>query len=215
MGRDFWKNFGALIGAVLLSSTASAMIVWGMVAWAGLSHGDSARLFQAVGAVTVIFVGGVFAYWRLQIFRTFQPHLTISHEVSHRAISESYIQITVTMHLKNSSKVKIDLRRAFFALQLVSPLTDEKVEELYDETFVKKTQRHIQWEKLDDIQREWIKNELIIEPSESHQETCEFILSSDIKSVAIYTYFYNSESSRYTQSAEGWSAATTYDIIGG
>ena len=71
MGRDFWKNFGVLIGAVLSSAIVSALIVWGLITWAGLSHGDSARLFQAVGAVTVIFVGGVFAYWRLQIFRTF------------------------------------------------------------------------------------------------------------------------------------------------
>ena len=213
MGRDFWKNFGVLIGAVLLSATASALIVWGMVAWAGLSHGDSARLFQAVGAVTVIFVGGVFAYWRLQIFRTFQPHLTISHEVSHRFIGDNYVHIAVTANLRNSSRVKIELHKAIFSMQLVSPLSEEEIEALYQETFVDKREKDLQWRTLHETQRTWIENELVIEPSGSHSETYEFVILSDVRSVAIYTYFYNPESSQRTQSADGWSATTVYDII--
>ncbi len=213
IGRDFWKNFGVLTGTVLLCVAVSALLIWFMVEWMRLSHSESARLFQAVGAVTVIFVGGVFAYWRLQIFRTFEPHLTISHEISHRAISQNYMHIFVTAKLHNSSKVKIELREAFFSLQLVSPIMDEEMERLYTETFVEKNNKYIQWRTLDETQRTWIKNELIIEPSESHQETCEFILFSDIESVVIYTYFYNSLSSQYTESAEGWSATTVYDIV--
>ncbi len=213
MGRDFWKNFGVLIGAVLLSATASALIVWGMVAWAGLSHGDSARLFQAVGAVTVIFVGGVFAYWRLQIFRTFQPHLTISHEVSHRFIGDSYVHIAVTASLRNSSSVKIGLREALFSVQLIEPTLDEDIENLYAGVFIDKTQRDFQWTTLAEKPIQWEENETVVEPGESHQETCEFIVSRDITSVMIYTYFSNPMYSPRSQSSEGWYATTFYDRL--
>ena len=213
MGKEVWKNVGALVGAALFIVVLSALAIWAMVGWLGLSYGDSARLFQAVGAVAVIFVGGMFAYWRLQIFRTFEPHLTISHEISHRRVGQNYMHISVAINLNNNSRVKIELREAFYSLLLVSPLTDEEVEDLYEETFVKREQRDIQWRTLNEVQREWIENELIIEPGGSHNESCDFILSSDIRSVAIYTYFYNSESSQYTQSTDGWSATSVYDII--
>ena len=213
VGKELWKNVGALVGAALFMVAISALAIWGMVGWLGMSYSESARLFQAVGAVTVIFVGGMFAYWRLQIFRTFEPHLTISHEVSHRTIGQNYVHIGVAINLNNNSRVKVELRKAFYSLLLVSPLTDEEIEDLYEETFVKGEQRDIQWRTLNEVQRAWIENELIIEPGGSHNETCDFILLSDVKSVAIYTYFYNSESSQYTQSADGWSATSVYDII--
>ena len=215
MGRDFWKNFGVLIGAVLSSAVVSAMIVWGMIEWAGLSHGDSARLFQAVGAVTVIFVGGVFAYWRFQIFRTFQPHLTISHEVSHRLVGDNYVHIAVTASLHNSSRVKVELREAFFSLQGIAPTTNEDVERLYTEMFVNRDRTSLQWPILNLIEREWLENELIIEPGGLHQETCEFIVATGTESVMIYTYFYNPIAPTSGQAAEGWYATTVYDVIGG
>ena len=215
MGRDFWKNLGVLIGAVLSSAIVSALIVWGMIEWAGLSHGDSARLFQAVGAVTVIFVGGVFAYWRLQIFRTFQPHLTISHEVSHRFIGDSYVHIAITANLHNSSRVKIELHQALFSLQLIAPIADDGVEDLYErrrDSLDNRYAYYIQWTTLDEIDHRWSENELIIEPDESHPETVEFIVASDVESVMIYTYFYNPTHSQKSRSAEGWSMTTVYDI---
>lgn len=213
MGKELWKNVGALAGAALFMVVVSALAIWGMVGWLGMSYSDSARLFQAVGAVTVIFVGGMFAYWRLQIFRTFEPHLTISHEVSHRFIGDSYVHIAVTANLHNSSRVKIELRRAFFSLQMIAPVSDTEIEYLFEDTFVKKEESDIQWTTLAEIQREWIENELIVEPDESHQEACEFIVSSGVESAVIYTYFYNPASSQNTQSADGWSATTVHDIV--
>lgn len=213
MGKEVWKNVGALVGAALFIVVLSALAIWAMVGWLGLSYGDSARLFQAVGAVAVIFVGGMFAYWRLQIFRTFEPHLTISHEISHRFVGDSYVHIAVTANLHNSSRVKIELRKALFSLQMIAPLTNAEIERLFEESFVKRENKDIQWTTLAEIQREWIENELIIEPSESHQETCEFIVSSGVESAVIYTYFHNPTSSPNTQSADGWSATTVHDII--
>ena len=213
-----WVNHlksAAIFLAAGLSSVAVAylLIELLMVGAVGLSYGDSARLFQAVGAITVIFVGGSFAYWRLQIFRTLEPHLSISHEVSHRRIGERYVHIAVTAKLFNNSKVKIELRRADFLLQLVSPVTDEEVVTRYADTFVHRKARDIQWETLEDIGRAWAEGESTIEPNESHQETCEFIISAEVSSVLIYTYFYNSRYSDNARTAQGWSATSVIDIM--
>ena len=57
------------------------------------------------------------------------------------------------------------------------------------------------------------EGELSVEPGESHRETFEFVVASDIGSVIIYTYFYNPQHSRNPRTAEGWHATTIYDII--
>ena len=85
------------------------------------------RSFQAIATVALICVGGIFAYRRLQIFRTFEPYLTISHEVSHRNIGESYVHIDVRATLYNGSKVQVELRDGFFVLLQISPSTDKEI----------------------------------------------------------------------------------------
>ena len=117
MRLDHLKSAALFLAAGLCSVVVAYLLIeLLMVRGIGLSYGDSARLFQAIGAITVIFVGGTFAYWRLQIFRTFEPHLSISHEVSHRQIGERYVHIALTSKLLNNSKVKIELRRAVFSI---------------------------------------------------------------------------------------------------
>lgn len=51
-----------------------------------------------------ILAAGIFALFRLEVFRSFKPPLTISHEVTHRQIGNSYIHIAVSATLKNSSR---------------------------------------------------------------------------------------------------------------
>ena len=93
---------------------------------------DSARSIHAIGILVAICIGGVFAYKRLQVFRTFEPHLTISHRVSHRYTGDSYVHIDVTATLYNSSKVQVELREGFSLLQLVAPASDEHIEAIYE-----------------------------------------------------------------------------------
>ena len=70
-------------------------------------------------------------------------------------------------------------------------LKDVEAENLYDEVFVDKTETYVRWTLIDDVNRYWRDGELIIEPGETHMETFEFIVPSEIDSVLVYTYFYN------------------------
>ena len=56
------------------------------------------------------------------------------------------------------------------------------------------------------------EGELSVEPGESHRETCEFVVETDIESVIIFTYFYNPQHSLRPRTAEGWDATAMYDI---
>ena len=202
--------------AVLLVLALAALFVgitWAATLLTDVSFKDSATIVQAIGTIVAIATGGVFAFHRLQLFRTFEPHLTISHQVSYRPIGESYVHIAVTATLYNSSKVKIEIRKGFFLLQQIAPVSDEEVEYLYTQVFDDMEQNSIQWPTLDEFERDWDRGELIVEPGESHPETFEFIVSTEVDSVVIYTYFHNSRFPQRAQTAEGWGATTVSGIM--
>ena len=209
MRKDFWNLLLWVSGFTVLFIVVLGVTIY----FTNAKVIDSASVIYAIGILVAICVGGVFGYQRLQIFRTFEPHLNIAHNVSHRQIGDGYVHIDVTATLHNRSKVQVELREGFFRLQLVAPVSDEQIERLYAQVFADKTEQHIQWDTLEQIQREWRTGELIVEPGESHPETYEFIVSKNVESVIIYTYFYNPRFSQNTHSAEGWVATTVYDIV--
>ena len=169
---------------------------------------------QAGVTALAVILGGIFAAYKWQVFRESEPHLTITHEVSHRPVGDSYVHIAVTAVLHNSSKVHIELSRGFFRLQQVLPVPDEDVEALYAEVFVDGEFEDIQWPRLEEMSRMWSKGELVVEPGATHRETCEFIVSTVVQTVNIYTYFYNSTHSPGAQTAEGWGVTTVHDMMG-
>ncbi len=205
---------GALIIVATLAFLAVILLVLHFTLTDTGRAGDLAGITLSIVTTLAIVVGGIFAAYKWQIFRDFEPHLTITHEVSHRPVGDSYVHIDVTATLHNSSRVQIELREGFFLLQQIAPVSDEEVESLYAEVFVDKERNALQWPTLANVPRIWSKNELIVEPGEAHQETYEFIVPIYVKSVMIYTYFYNSRHSQPSQSSEGWGATTVYDIIG-
>ena len=149
---------------------------------------------------------------KLQAFRDFEPHLTISHKVSHRLIGDSYVHIDVTAELRNSSKVQVEIREGVFSLQRISPTADIEIEALYKETFVENVKRSLQWPTLYELDSVWDRGELTVEPGESHHETIEFIAAIDVESVIIYTYFSDPRYPQSSSTPKGWAAATIYDL---
>lgn len=168
---------------------------------------------ESVVTIVAILLGGAYAIFKLGVFRDLKPHLTITQSVSHRLVGSKYIHIAVTASLHNSSKVAIELRRAFFRAQLISPLVDDEVERMYDETFSDDEDERIWWPTLEEIDKSWNDGELIVEPNETHSETYEFILGVETKTVMIYAYFHNPRHESDSNVAEGWDATTVYDIV--
>lgn len=200
------------LAALLLVSLAFAVLDWTLPS--SVSFKDRAGIIQAVVTALAIIFGGLLAAVKWEVFRDFEPHLTIDHVINRRPIGESYVHIDVTATLHNNSKVKVELRDGFFLLQQIAPMSDREVELLYDAVFVHRDYDDFQWPSLDEVERRWERDECVVEPGGTHQELCEFIIASDIETVMLYTFFTNSGYPKSSQT-RGWKAATVYDIIVG
>lgn len=209
--RGLWRSL-LIIGTVLVLLIATFAALNLTLASTGKLK-DIAAIIQSSVAAVAISAGGVFAYYKLQWFRDLEPHLTITHEVSHRPIGDSYVHIAVSATLYNSSRVKLGLREGFFLVQQVSPSSDEEIEERFAEVFVTGDQLDFQWPTLDERHLSWREGELIVEPGESHRETYEYIVSKETGTILIYTYYFNPEHAEHRSGAEGWEASTVYDIF--
>ena len=175
--------------------------------------GDVAGIVQLSAAAVIIVAGGVFAYRKLQLFRDFEPHLTVTQSATHRTVGTQYAHVAVTATLHNSSKVKVEIRESFFRLHQIQPLDDDHVEALYAAAFNSDSHTDIDWPVLDEAFHRLGPNELVIEPGEYHHEPCEFIVSKDVETVLIYSYFYNSDHFENSRSAQGWTATTVHDML--
>ena len=198
---------------VVGSTSIVGVSVWLAEDWFGIKNSDSTRIIQVLTTLVVISVGGVVAYYKLDIFRDFQPHLTITQDVSNRQVGDSYVHISVRASLVNTSKVKIEIRNAIFRIQQVAPLPDEEVERLYSEFNAKPSyEKYIAFPTLVEFDREWEEDEFVIEPGETGSENYEFFVKNDFDAVSLYAFFNDQTTATSPRDQKGWAAESVYDI---
>ena len=207
------KMFFASALLVVGSTSIVGVSVWLAEDWFGIKNSDSTRIIQVLTTLVVISVGGVVAYYKLDIFRDFQPHLTITQDVSNRQVGDSYVHISVRASLVNTSKVKIEIRNAIFRIQQVAPLPDEEVERLYSEFNAKPSyEKYIAFPTLVEFDREWEEDEFVIEPGETGSENYEFFVKNDFDAVSLYAFFNDQTTATSPRDQKGWAAESVYDI---
>ena len=176
---------------------------------------DLATIIQAAFATAAIIGAAIFAIFKLQLFRDFAPHLSISHTINHCPIADSYVHIDVTATLHNSSRVKVELQKGEFFLQEVAPVLDDReLEERLDwRRYIEDDRPFSQWPVIDRFEFDYGSYDLIIEPGQTFQETVEFVISREITSVAVQSAYYNSSFSEGSKKPESWGITTVYDIV--
>ena len=204
-----------LVACVTAAVIAAAVLLnRGLVGATDIGHfNDAIGIVQLFATAVIVIAGAGFAYRKLQLFRDFEPHLTVTQTATHRTVGAQYVHIAVTATLHNSSKVRVEIRDSFFRIHQIQPLDDEDIEALYEAAFNSEQHADIGWPVIDEAFRRLGPNELVIEPGESHHEYSEFIVSYDVDTVLIYSYFYNLEHSPHSRSAQGWSATTVHDMV--
>lgn len=168
-------------------------------------------IIQSSITIIAIVITGIFAALRFQVFREFVPHLSISHEISHRRIGDSYIHIGVIVTLHNRSKVAMKIRKGEYLLQQIKPITDIEIESL-DVQRPDTKNDYIEWPVLDEQERIWDGQGLTIDPGEFHQAVFESVIPLNIETVLVYSYFNNPDYYPNSKLSEGWSATSFYDI---
>ena len=213
MSNNLRKDIIAAFMTVFAVSTLTAVVAYILQQTLDISTFNSVMVVQSIATLIIISIGGIFAYRKLQIYRDFEPHLTITQNVSHRFIGTKYVHIMVTVTLHNSSKVVIRPTRCYSRLQQISPLPDAYIDNLYEQARGDEAYDEIKWLTIEEMTIEWQKGQLVIEPNEIHSESFEFIVSADCETILVYTYFNNSEFSSNPHTAEGWATTSVYDIV--
>ena len=209
-----WR--AAIIAILILVPIALAFVTF-VDDWSNVSRiKDVAGAIQSAVTVTAIVTGGIFALFKLQAFRDFEPHVNVVHDIRHRLMNDAFVHIDVRATLHNTSRVKIEFRRAQFSVLQVLPNSSDDIVRKRNQVFFEGASRDIRWPVLDFVEHEWDPSELIIEPGGKHSESQEFIVPiEDAETVRIDTFFFDP---RYSQSSDdddgfGWSATTFYDIV--
>lgn len=209
--RDYLALLLLLSIAVLLPVVA----VFGVVSFLDLSIPKAAQVIGSIGTLVLVGLGGIFAIYQFRLFRHHAPHLSVEQSVEHHIVSPSYFAIVVTVRLTNNSKVMVPIYDTLFRIQEFSELEDELVEELYAQTFIDREVDHIQWPTLDEQLRDRSPGGITIEPGETHAETYEFVVADHIKTIMVYSMFYNHISNDINDDQRGWSATSVYSIVKG
>ena len=203
----------ATITALILLPIAVAFVVL-VDDWSNVSRiKEVAGAGQAAVTVIAIVTGGIFALFKLQAFRDFEPHVGVVHDIRHRFMNDTYVHIDVRASLHNTSRVKIEFRRARFSILRVLPTSNDDIIQKHDQVFIEGEKRDIQWPVLNVIEHTWEPGKLVVEPGEKHSESQEFIvLMEDAETVRIDTFFFDP---RFTQPSDefGWKATTFYDTV--
>ena len=133
MGNDLKAGLAFIAFAGLLVAALVSVNVF--MDWNTNPLKLAADIVPGVATVAAIVIGGVFAWRKLWWLRTFQPHITITHSVSHRPVGTQYIHLAVVATLYNSSRVKVEIQEGVFQLAQVSPIEDDQLLSMYRSAF--------------------------------------------------------------------------------
>ena len=206
MGRGQQRRAGliTLIGLGLLA--ALVFLLWGLRALLPDldKYKDIADLVQTVITILALMGGGAFAAYKLELFRDFEPHLTISHTINHRNLGNGYIHLDVKSTLRNNSKVRLELNGGYFLLQQIRPIRegDDPLEPnvVYPDL-----------PTLDEASFDLGDQTVGLEPGQSLQEVLQFLVPDDVESLLVHYSFYDSMDSSGSQ--PGWGITEVYDMM--
>ena len=171
-----------------------------------------AGIAQSIVTVLAIIIGGIIAAYKLQLFRDFEPHLTISHAISHRPVGNGYIHIAVKAVLHNSSRVEVKLKDGWLLIQHITTMSDDPTSENPSEPQTPvENFLYPQWPTLDESSFDLGDHEIAIEPGQTIQEVLQFMVPDGVDTVLICYFFHDS---RFPENPlRGWGITDVYDII--
>ncbi len=174
-----------------------------------------AQTFQALVTSFGIIIAG---FWFIEKRQQF-PRANLKHKIIHKELDENTVLIHITVTIKNIGNVLIEINHADIRIHWVAPLTKQ-----IDELIIKaknKKDLEIQFPEIDSRELNLNKKEIIIiEPSETHNIDCDFILRKEnlenlpkkekiVTTIMIYCYIRNITSRHRPL---GWSFEEFYNL---
>ena len=170
-----------------------------------------------IATALAIAAGVSIAWYKLDIFREFEPHLSIEQTIESRRLGNSFRLVVATAILTNNSKVLVKPREGYCRLAQTAPLSDPSVVEIFTNAVRSGTEENgfeqFGWPVLGEVRRTWPEGDIAIEPGECHRETYQFIVDEGTESVVALTAIYNPAYNLDPPShAETWRCYTFHDV---
>jgi hypothetical protein len=170
-------------------------------------------IFQGLGGLFTVIAVTVGGFWTYLIFvstRQRYPRASLTHQITHRPVSDNKVLLTVVLTVANQGAVALELLSIETWIQRMVPWPRwflQSIEEGRDP--VEDNETEIGWPKIAERYIEYKKDQREIEPGEPDQFIFDFIISSDVKTIVVYTYIHNH---RKRQKKLGWGITSVYDL---
>ena len=155
--------------------------------------------------IVAIVSASVWATYRFGLFRERIPRGSISHEVTHRPLTDSTIHVSVTVIFSNAGNVLWSFEptnQNLTTIQQVKPLTSDRLTVLEQQRSAQPDTPY-QWTRIDERP---LTASLEVEPSDTERVSYEFVIDNAIESILIYSHYGGTD--------RGWDVTTIYDISG-
>ena len=188
-----------------------------------LTLSDIISIAQALATIVIALVGAVWSYRLFWLKRQKYPRAKIEHMITHRALTENKVLLNVVTSISNNGDVLLTLEKGQMWIQQILPLPyklctlidqGEDLVKILQSFVVSRDEEkepwttEIPWPLITSKTFFWGKGKREIEPGDSGQIRCDFILDQEIEIIKVYSFFENVAKRTHI----GWDFATIYDM---
>lgn len=161
-----------------------------------------ANVLQSSLTVAAIIAAGLWFWWQGE----FRERLNVDHDFQCRQLTSKWVWIHLAMDIENVGRRDVDLQTVKVWTQKIVPMDkDFRDQLLKKQHLVDPETGRVQWRVIDKTRE--IQLERKIAPGESDQQTAEFIVPSRVRTVRLYSYLEQPDSSK-----PGWETASIHSI---
>ncbi len=169
-----------------------------------------AESVEAIITALGILVGGWWTYTLFVRKREDYPRAKLIHQVIQRGLPEGKRLLHVINRVTNTGQVLLSLDFGFCRVQQVLPIPAEFADALQrGEDPVEAGKTEYPWPLLAERDFRWERSPRELEPGESEDVFCDFVVDPDTEVVEIYAYLKNKEK---VEREIGWNLTTLYDV---
>ncbi len=151
-----------------------------------------AEFAQAVLTTIAIIIGGIWTYLRFIKNRLRFPRAELSHTIIYKPLRDKKALLRINLKVLNKGDVLLPISNTWTRISQILPMGEDTLEALATgKDLPRDNDAEIKWPELGTREISYEPGTAEIEPGESEMFHFDYIVSSDVKVVHIYSFFTN------------------------
>jgi hypothetical protein len=172
--------------------------------------GEIGTATQAGATVLGVLIGAAWAIYLYLNRRKKFAWANVAHQITDIRFNRDKVLLRIVISITNVGDVLLPIEHCEVRVNQIFPFEEDQWAELHSDSGIEDfNQTDTEWPTLVIRERNWDEKKFEIEPSEGGEINFDFIISSDVKTIEIYTYFDNLTKST---SNLGWRHTSLYEI---